>query len=167
VIAIDARGIVVMRYYLNKCIALVGLLLVILGVQAAAVASLTSEAEVKGAYVYIPMPGKTVTAAFFTLRNNSAKPITLVGIRTAFAKRAELHSHTHEDGMMKMRREDKIEIPANSEVVFESGSWHVMLFDIVGVLQTGEQLQLTLDFSDGTHLPFTAQVKSRFDKAHH
>lgn len=156
-----------MRYYLNRCIALVGLLWVVADAQAAAVASVASEAEVKEAYVYIPMPGKTATAAFFTLRNHSAKAITLVGIRTAFAKRAELHSHTHEGGMMKMRREDKVDIPANSDMVFESGSWHVMLFDVVGVLQTGEQLQLTLDFSDGTHLPFTAQVKSRFDKAHH
>lgn len=128
---------------------------------------ITEAITVSDAYVYLPMPGKTTTAAFFTIHNNTAKAVTLIGISADLAERVELHSHTHEDGMMKMRREENVLVPANSELVFESGAWHVMLFGVASSLQSGTQLPLVLNFSDGSHLSVTAHVKSRFDSAHH
>lgn len=122
---------------------------------------------VKDAYVNIPLPGKTTVAAYFTLHNKSAQNLALVDVRTALTERAELHSHSHKDGVMRMRREDRVMIPAKGSVAFASGSWHVMLFDVTKTLQTGEQLHLILIFGDGTSLPVVAQVRSLFDQPHH
>lgn len=126
-----------------------------------------TDVRVEGAYINVPIPGKQSTAAFFTLRNLSAKPLTLVAVHTDIAARSELHSHTHKDGMMQMRREKQLVIPANSTLALVSGSYHVMLFDLQRSIQTGEQLQLVLEFSDGKTLVATANVKSLFDHVHH
>lgn len=128
---------------------------------------MSADITVEDAYVNIPLPGKTTVAAYFTLHNKSAQDIALVSVRTALTERAELHSHSHKDGVMRMRREDRVTIPANSSVAFASGSWHVMLFNVTQTLQTGEQLHLTLIFNDGTHLPVIAQARSLFDQPHH
>lgn len=128
---------------------------------------MSADITVEDAYVNIPLPGKTTVAAYFTLHNKSAQDIALVSVRTALTERAELHSHSHKDGVMRMRREDQVMIPANSSVAFASGSWHVMLFNVTQTLQTGEQLHLTLIFSDGTQLPVMVQIRSLFDQPHH
>ncbi|HSX84872.1 MAG TPA: copper chaperone PCu(A)C [Cellvibrio sp.] len=126
-----------------------------------------TQVRVDGAYINVPVPGTKNTAAYFTLRNLADKPVSLVSVEVDVAQRAELHSHTTKDGMMQMRREEKILIPAQSSVAFASGSYHVMLFDLQRSIRTGEELQLLLTFADGKQLVATAKVKSIFDKAHH
>lgn len=126
-----------------------------------------TDVRVEGAYINVPVPGNQSTAAFFTLHNLSARPVTLIAVHSAIAKRAELHSHTHKDGMMQMRREKQLVIPANSSLELASGSYHVMLFDLQRSIQTGEQLQLSLEFIDGKRLAVTADVRSIFDRVHH
>lgn len=123
--------------------------------------------KVADAYINIPVPGSHTTAGFFTLTNTSESPLELVGVSTSSAKRTELHSHTHKDGMMQMRREDKVLVPAKSSVKFAPGSYHLMLFDLRAGMQTGDQLQLLFEFSDGTRLTANAKVKSLFDQPHH
>jgi copper(I)-binding protein len=128
---------------------------------------IATQVSVSGAYINVPVPGTRHTAAYFTLRNLSDKPVSLVSVAVDVAQRTELHSHTTKDGMMKMRREETVLIPPRSSVAFESGSYHVMLFDLQRSIQTGEELQLLLTFADGKQLVATAQVKSIFDKTHH
>lgn len=128
---------------------------------------IATDVRVEGAYINVPVPGSQSTAAFFTLRNLSDQPLTLIAVHTEIAKRAELHSHTHKNGMIQMRREKHLVIPAKTSLEFTSGSYHVMLFDLQRSIQTGEQLQLLLEFSDGKQLPATADVKSLFDRKHH
>ena len=158
--------------HLSRFTVVVGLLLCI-NIYAEEIATPPNEKEmstdvtVEDAYVNIPLPGKSTVAAYFTLHNKSAQDIALVSVRTTLTERAELHSHSHKDGVMRMRREDRVVIPAGSSVTFASGSWHVMLFNVTQTLQTGEQLHLTLIFSDGTRLPVVAQVRSLFDQPHH
>lgn len=126
-----------------------------------------TQIQVEGAYVNVPIPGTQNTAAFFTLRNQGNQPASLVSVQVDVAQRTELHSHTTKDGMMQMRREEQILIPAKSTVEFASGSYHVMLFDLRRSIQTGEELQLLLTFADGRQTVTTAKVKSIFDKVHH
>lgn len=150
-------------------------LMAFLGLMVSAVATATEtppskpavHIQVEGAYINIPLPGKKSTAAYFTVHNRSAKEIILVAVRSDISPRIELHSHTHENGMMKMRRESQVVIPAKSSLSFKPHSWHVMLFDLQGELKTGEELHLTLVFGDGSSLPVLAKVRSLFDEPHH
>jgi copper(I)-binding protein len=125
------------------------------------------ELRVSDAYVYVPIAGRNITAGYFTLSNQSEKDYQLVGAESAAVGRIELHSHQHEDGVMKMRREERVTLAAGSQLVFAPGGLHLMLFDLAQGLQSGQQLDLTLIFDDGTRLPLEAQVKSRFDRPHH
>ncbi len=119
------------------------------------------------AYIYVPIAGRTMTAGYFTLTNSGEKDYQLVAVESVSAGRIELHSHQHVDGVMKMRREAQVPIPAGAEVVFAPGGLHLMLFDLTPGPQTGQQLDLTLIFDDGSRLPLVAAVKSRFDRPHH
>jgi copper(I)-binding protein len=123
--------------------------------------------KVSGAYINIPVPGTQSTAAFFILANASDKDVALTAVQSDLARRIELHSHVHENGMMKMRKLKLVNIPAKSSIAFASGSYHVMLFDLQRAIQTGEKVNLTLEFSDGSQLATQAQVKSLFDSKHH
>ncbi len=122
--------------------------------------------DVEGAYVHVPLPGRNVTAAYFSLLNKSEEPRRLVGVETAQAARAEIHSHTHVDGMMRMRREQELDVPARGRVDFAPGGLHIMLFELAPGLQTGDELHLTLIFSDASRLPVVARARSRFDQPH-
>jgi copper(I)-binding protein len=103
--------------------------------------------EVTDAWVRPPLPGKTVAAGYFTLRNNTDRAVTLVSMSSPDASRVELHTHHLEGDMMRMRKLDELEVASRRRVVLASGGEHLMLFD-VGVLSG--PVQMTLEFADGT-----------------
>ncbi|MGL5303777.1 MAG: copper chaperone PCu(A)C, partial [Aeromonas sp.] len=74
--------------------------LLALGMSAAAQAKI----DVADGYVRLLPPGSPNTAAFMVLSNDADKPVKLVGATSQAAKRAELHTHLHENGVMKMRQ---------------------------------------------------------------
>lgn len=123
--------------------------------------------EVVDPTVRVPLPGKDNTSAYFLLRNTGDQPHELVGAQVAFAQRAEIHNHTTEDGMMRMRKEDSVTIPAGGELRFSSGGYHLMIFDIDRRPRTGDPMELVLEFADGSKKAITASAVSVFDRPHH
>ena len=73
--------------------------------------------------------------------------------------RAELHTHLHENGVMKMRQVESIEVPAKGEVALKPGSFHIMLFEVRELFQ-GTPFPLTLTMDDGQKLELSLPVKS-------
>lgn len=126
-----------------------------------------ADVRVEGAYINVPLPGKGSTAGFFTLHNRSDKDIALVAVQSDLAERIELHSHSHEDGMMKMRKEQQVVIPAHSRVAFAPMAYHLMFFNVLREIRTGDEVGLTLIFEGDQRYPVTAQVRSLFDHKHH
>lgn len=127
----------------------------------------SQDIAVTEAQVQVPMPGKNLTSAYFLLRNKGEYPRQLVGIQADFAGRAELHSHEMRDGMARMRRQDSVTIAPKSELRFKSGGHHVMLFDLSRRPRTGDNLELVLEFQDGSQARVSAQAVSVFDRPHH
>lgn len=125
------------------------------------------ELSIGNAYVRAPIPGVPNTAAFFTISNSCGEPVSLVSGATEIAKRVELHTHVHEDGMMKMREVDAIVIAANSSVELKPGGYHLMLFDIGSKLKDAESTSISLTFSDGKQLDFEAPLKDLMTQHHH
>ena len=81
-------------------------------------------------YVRAIPPGQTVSAAFLQLENKSAENRYVINATSPVSKVVELHSHVHENGMMKMRQVEKIDIPANGETILKPGGLHIMLIDL-------------------------------------
>jgi copper(I)-binding protein len=62
----------------------------------------------------------------------------------------ELHTHIHDEGVMRMRKIEQIELPAGATTLLEPGGLHVMLIDLKQPLQDGSRIDLTLEYADGS-----------------
>lgn len=123
--------------------------------------------SVDDGYVRAPVPGRNVSAGFFTLHNDSGATVTLVGVEADFAERTEIHSHTHSDGMMRMRKEDSVSVGAGETLAFAPGGYHVMLFGLKSSIDEGDELAMTLVFDDGKSMILPVTVRALSRHSHH
>ena len=102
-----------------------------------------------------------MTAAFGLLANDSGDDVTVVSATTEASHMLELHETVAgDDGQMKMREIDGgFTIPADDVLALEPGGNHLMLMGLVAPLEPGQEVTITLTFSDGSTVAFTAPVK--------
>jgi copper(I)-binding protein len=104
-------------------------------------------------WVREPLPGQSKTAAYLELRNNTSGPVTLIKAHSTHARAIEIHESTNKDGMVGMRRVDKVVIPGQETVRFAPGGLHLMLFGIDELPATVE-VQLVLASEQTITVPF-------------
>jgi copper(I)-binding protein len=85
-------------------------------------------------------------AAYLTVRNDGDQYDRLIGVSADVAEMAQIHESTMQDGVMKMRPVEAIEVPAHGEAVLEPGGFHIMLMGLKAPLKEGESFSLTLAF---------------------
>jgi copper(I)-binding protein len=113
---------------------------------------------IDGAYVRAVPPGQPNSAAFMKVSNNSETDHAMVGGSSPVADVVELHTHTMDGGMMRMRRVEKIDLPAGETVSLQPGGLHVMLIGLKQKLVPEEKIPLTLRFEDGSEVTLEAPV---------
>ncbi len=104
-------------------------------------------------------PDQPNSAVFMSIENQSDEQRALVGAESAASQIVELHTHLEEDGVMRMRRVEKLKVPAGETVTLEPGGLHVMLIGLKQPLEPGDTLDLTLIFEDGSRIPVQAPVR--------
>jgi copper(I)-binding protein len=114
------------------------------------------EIYVENASVRMPAPGQTTAVAYFDVIN-SGGPDRLMSVHTPISSNAELHTHLHEDGIMKMRRVEQVDIPEKQTTSFEPGGNHVMIFEAT-IPSRAESISLTLNFEIIGEIQINAQV---------
>lgn len=145
---------------MNKIMQIVFIMLIsVLSSNTFAAAKASESITVIDPYVRAVAPGQTVSAAFMQLENGSAEALSVVNATSTVSKVVELHSHVHEGGMMKMRRIDNIDVPANGKAVLEPGGLHIMLIGLHDELQLDQKVSITLEFSDGSSKTIEAPVR--------
>jgi hypothetical protein len=100
------------------------------------------EIRVEAASARATAPGQD--AAMVDLAITSAKDAHLLGFSSPACKTAQMHSMTHDDGMMKMREVSSIDLPAGKRVALGEAGYHLMLIGLKAPLKAGESLPLTL-----------------------
>lgn len=110
-------------------------------------------------YVRLVPPGVKTSAAFLTLKNGSDSPRKLVKAASPVAATVELHTHIHDNGVMRMRPVADIEVPAKGSTVLQPGGLHIMLIDLQQALQEDAKVPLTLSFDDGSTVQVEAPVR--------
>ena len=115
--------------------------------------------SVKDPYARAVPPGQPNSAVFMQISNDGADDRALLSAASGVADVVELHTHLMEDGMMKMRRVDQIDLPAGEMVTLAPGGLHVMLIGLKQQLQPGDDVPLTLTLDDGSELSLTAPVR--------
>ncbi len=107
-----------------------------------------------------PVPGQAVSAGYFLAENLGNGSRTLVGVSSDGADRVEMHTHTHEDGVMSMKKVEYFDIPASAVLEFSPGGNHLMLFSpSEDALETGV-INLEFQFDDGETIAVTAKVEN-------
>jgi copper(I)-binding protein len=101
--------------------------------------------EIKDAWARATPGGAQTAAAYVTLVSPADDRLT--GVATPEAQKAELHSMTMENGVMKMRQVDGIDLPAGKAVTLKPGGYHIMLTDLTQPLKEGQTFPLTLTFA--------------------
>jgi hypothetical protein len=85
-------------------------------------------------------------AAYLTLTNNGKDSDRLVAVASPVADKAELHVHLVEDGVMKMRSLDGIDVPPGAPIELQPSGLHIMLLGLKAPLKEGDSFPLTLTF---------------------
>ena len=106
-----------------------------------------------------PLPAVSVNgAAYMTIMNKGATPDRLLSVSTLAARKAELHNHTMEGGLMKMRRVGNLNITPGDGTVLQPGGLHVMLMGLTEPLVEGQSFALTLNFERAGSIEVTVVI---------
>ena len=110
----------------------------------------------------------TMTAAFMVLDNAGSADVSLTGAHTDVAGRTELHEMVMQDGKSAMQAiEGGLELTAGKGQLLQPGGTHVMLMDVAQPLAPGDEVELVLEFSDGSEQTVTAPVKAFTEEEGH
>jgi len=134
------------------------LFLVLLAFSASVLADAAATVTVEKPFARKAIKAQRNSAAFMTLRN-SGPAVAIVAAESPVAEIVELHTHVHDNGVMRMRKIEKIELPAGGEVTLQPGGLHVMLLGLKQDLNEGERISVTLKFSDGSSKTIEAPVR--------
>jgi copper(I)-binding protein len=97
---------------------------------------------IESAWARATAPGQSATAAYLTIVNAGGGD-RLVAVSSP-AGQASLNSTSMDGGVMRMRRLDSLDIPANSTVELEPGAIHLMITGLHRPLGAGQQLPIEL-----------------------
>jgi periplasmic copper chaperone A len=94
-------------------------------------------------------PGVPHAAAYVDIRVEGDTPAVLVGASTRASASVELHDMRMDEGVMQMRRVERIEVPAGTlQTMRPGGGYHLMLMDLTAPLRLGERFPMTLEFAE-------------------
>ena len=85
-------------------------------------------------------------AAFLSIINTGSADDRLIAAHTPAAKRAELHYHTMDNGVMKMRQVKAMVVSAGDITMLKPGGFHIMLFELKSKLKEGDMFPVSLTF---------------------
>ncbi len=104
------------------------------------------------AWVRATPPGAKTTAIYLNLMNHGSANVKLIAASSEISNQIELHTHKHEDGVMKMLQVEFIDVPSGEHAVLAPHDDHIMVFNPKHDLQTGDVVALTLSFDDGSEM---------------
>jgi copper(I)-binding protein len=112
------------------------------GMGAVAMTSAAQSVTIKDPWARATVPGQKTAGAYAEL--TSAANAALIAAASAAAHSVELHTMSMEGGVMRMRRVERIELPARKVVKLAPGGLHIMLIGIKQPLKPGDKVPLTL-----------------------
>jgi periplasmic copper chaperone A len=148
----------------RKSFAPIGALAVlIVAVAALTFFALIAQAQTSGdiaaqsAWARATPPGAKTGAVYLTLMNKGGADDRLIGVTTPVASMAGLHVDIMDNGVMKMRPIEALDLKAGGDAVLKPGGMHIMLMGLKRPLKQGGHFPLTLQFAHAP--PLTVRVE--------
>ena len=129
----------------------------------------SEQLEIDDAWIAEAPPVSKVMAAYLKIENETSHDRLATSMHCPEFDRAEFHQTTETDGIARMEHQQKLKIPAGSELALKPGSYHIMLFNPARRLQAGDQTKCSMSFDDGSTIDFELDIKktSVDDHSHH
>ena len=115
---------------------------------------------ISSARVLPPFPGRDTAAGYMSITNHSKTDDTLVSVTSPISGAVEIHNHINEDGVMKMRQVEGIEIKAGETVELKPGSFHLMMFK-ANLPEDQQDVSLTLNYENAPSVTMIVPVEGR------
>jgi len=103
-----------------------------------------------------PAVAGTNAIGYMVLANRGRAADTLEKVESPIAAKVEMHSSSMAGGVMSMKQEAAVSVPAGGQVTFGPGAYHLMIIGLKRTLKAGDQVPATLSFASG------AKVRTRF-----
>ncbi len=100
------------------------------------------------------------TGAFLMIKNLAGAADRLIAASSPRAKATEIHQSSMAGGVMKMRRVDGVEVPANGMAMLKPGSYHIMMMGLTSAIKAGSHIPLTLIFEHAGKITLNAEVRA-------
>jgi copper(I)-binding protein len=104
------------------------------------------EINITDNWVRATAEGQDVGAAYMTI--TSASDTSLVKVEGSASDSIEIHSMSMENGIMKMRMLEQLDLKAKTPNKLAPGGFHLMLFDLKNPLKAGETVSFSLHFKN-------------------
>ncbi|MFQ5759605.1 MAG: copper chaperone PCu(A)C [Acidiferrobacterales bacterium] len=119
--------------------------------------------EVTDAWVREAPPTAPVLAAYMTIVNTSGHVRTIVGAESPAFERVEIHRTVINQGIARMIRQERVEIPSGGRLKLAPGGYHLMLMKAKQSLKSGDLVDIVLIFAGGARLSLKAPIKKTLD----
>jgi copper(I)-binding protein len=108
--------------------------------------ALLAQVSIEKPWARATAPGAKVAGGYMTIRNAGAAGDRLVSASSPAAAKVELHVHTNDNGVMKMREVAGYDVPAKGAFELKPGGAHLMFMDIRRPFKEGDRLPVKLTF---------------------
>ena len=98
-------------------------------------------------------------AIYFVLQNHSAGTDELTGVSSDIAQAVEMHESKMEGDVMQMRQVMSVPLGGKTSVEFVPGGYHVMLIGLKQDVKLGDQVQVTLHFTNQDDITISVPVQ--------
>jgi copper(I)-binding protein len=99
-------------------------------------------------------------AAYFVIENGTAADDILLSASSEIAAATEIHkSMIMDGGVMSMKQQESVSVPAGDQVEFKPGGLHIMFVNLKRDLKVGDTITITLIFEKAGRLTIQAVVK--------
>ena len=121
--------------------------------------------EIEHPWARATAEGMANGAAYLVLKNEGKTADRLVSASSPAAAKVELHTHIDDNGVMKMREINAIDIGPDATVKLAPGGLHVMLLGLKEPLKKGKAFPLTLTFEKAGAVAVEVSVQGAGDSA--
>lgn len=131
-------------------------------ITAGAIAALSHAAEanlqLSSAWVRPTLGAGRTTAAYVTITNSGMAVDRLIAAEIPQARSVEIHTAGMEDGIMRMRRVQGLDIAPGETIHLAPGGIHIMIIGLDQPISAEDEVPLTLIFEEAGNLTIKATV---------
>jgi copper(I)-binding protein len=113
--------------------------------------------QITSAWARATPGGAQAAAAYVAIEAPAGDRLTAVS--TPAAQKAEIHEMSMDNGVMKMRQVDGVDLPPGQKVTLKPGGYHIMLTGLAKPLVEGQSFPMTLDFAKAGQRQVTVSVQ--------